>query len=290
MGSYSLKTALTLLIGILGGLYIAQLLTTNISRHKSKEWLIKDVQLGSHPSDHDKRVVNTVNKGLKPLSPHYRKDPHEIDKRVVRKKYLKDELHVPESLYIGVMTAAKFIKTRATTVHDTWGHYAPKIQYFTAENTTVQSPLPIVKLQKVEDVYPPIIKAFRMLRYIYDHHINDFKWFMRADDDVYVRVPQMIEFLSTLDYNQDLYIGSPGLGIKEDVDIIKFYPHENFCMGGSGVVFSQALLRKLGPILDDCLKNVCITKIEDVEIGRCISRKLGIQCTWAHEVSVYLTS
>jgi len=31
------------------------------------------------------------------------------------------------------------------------------------------------------------------------HHVNDFEWFIRADDDVYIRVEKLRKFLSQVD-------------------------------------------------------------------------------------------
>ena len=31
------------------------------------------------------------------------------------------------------------------------------------------------------------------------HHIDDYKWFVRADDDVYIRVDRLKQFLTTID-------------------------------------------------------------------------------------------
>ena len=123
-----------------------------------------------------------------------------------------------------------------------------------------------------------------MLKYIHDHYINDFDWFMRADDDVYVRVEHLVYFLSKLNPNKELYIGQPGSGKPDDLERIKLLPHEHYCMGGPGVIFSRTLLSKLAPHLEDCLNNVVVSWNEDLEVGRCISRQLGVQCTWNYEV------
>ena len=61
----------------------------------------------------------------------------------------------------------------------------------------------------------------------------------------------------------------------------------------AGVVFSNAALRALVPHLDECLEAIeYYNKFaesswynEDVELGRCVSRKVGIQCSTSLEVS-----
>ena len=123
-----------------------------------------------------------------------------------------------------------------------------------------------------------------MLKYMYDNYLERYNWFMRSDDDVYVRVERLQSFLSRLDPTEPLYIGSPGFGKPEDRARLKLAEHEHYCMGGPGVIFSRELLRRLGPHLQDCLDNVVVSYNEDVELGRCVSRKLDIQCTWSYQV------
>lgn len=161
----------------------------------------------------------------------------------------------------------------------------PKLEFFSAPSK-YRHGLAVVNLPDVDDSYPPQKKVYRMLKYMHDHYIDKFNWFMRADDDVYVRVPELLQFLSNLDPSEDLYIGSPGMGKKEDLQRIKLMEHERYCMGGPGVILSRSLLKKLVDHLEDCLQNVVVSWNEDLELGRCISRRLGVQCTWAYEVSL----
>lgn len=49
-----------------------------------------------------------------------------------------------------------------------------------------------------DDEYPPQGKAFLMLRHICKNHVNDFNWFLRADDDAYFRVQKLLRWLDTL--------------------------------------------------------------------------------------------
>ena len=202
-----------------------------------------------------------------------------------RPKTWKQELKPRQALYVGVITAEKFLSTRAKAVNKTWGKMMPKLEFFSAPGKYTHG-LAVVNLPDVDDSYPPQKKVYRMLKYMHDHYIDKFNWFMRADDDVYVRVPELLQFLSNLDPSEDLYIGSPGMGKKEDLQRIKLMEHERYCMGGPGVILSRSLLKKLVDHLEDCLQNVVVSWNEDLELGRCISRRLGVQCTWAYEVSL----
>ncbi|VDM99879.1 unnamed protein product, partial [Onchocerca ochengi] len=51
--------------------------------------------------------------------------------------------------------------------------------------------MPVISLKGVTDIYPPQKKSFVMLKWMADHYLDDFDWFMRADDDLYVRGEQL---------------------------------------------------------------------------------------------------
>lgn len=200
-----------------------------------------------------------------------------------RPRLISNELNMRKPLFIGVITAQTLLSTRADVIFKTWGARASHTVFFSSPGDN--QGLPVVHLPGVDDTYPPQKKVFMMLKYMHDNYLEKFNWFMRADDDVYVRVHQLEEFLSTLDPTDLLYIGSPGFGKVEDRERLKLAPHEHYCMGGPGVIFSRELLRQLGPQLEDCLRNVVVSYNEDVELGRCVSRKLNIQCTWSYQAT-----
>ncbi|XP_064474434.1 chondroitin sulfate synthase 1-like isoform X2 [Ornithodoros turicata] len=122
-----------------------------------------------------------------------------------------------------------------------------------------------------------------MLKYMHDHLLDQYEWFMRSDDDVYVHVERMERFLRSVNSSRPQYIGQAGLGNKEEFGQLSLEPDENFCMGGPGVLFSRETLRRLAPHVSYCLKNLYSTH-EDVEVGRCVRRFVGIPCTWSYEM------
>lgn len=192
---------------------------------------------------------------------------------------------ISSSLYIAVVTSGSLINSRGNTINSTWGQMTSDIEYYVGEGQENNSKLPAIGLKGTDDGYPPQKKVYAMYQYLYDNYIDKYDWFMRADDDVYVKVPKLKKYLSNLDPSQPLYIGSPGKGRKQDLKRLKLLPTDTYCMGGPGVVLSRALLQKLGPHLKECLDNVVVSYNEDVEVGRCIIRRLDIQCTNSKHVS-----
>ncbi|KAM3722034.1 Chondroitin sulfate synthase sqv-5 [Dirofilaria immitis] len=191
----------------------------------------------------------------------------------------------PKLLLVGVMTAAKYVDTRAYEVWKTWAQHIPgKLLFFVAEGTaTIHSDMPVIRLKGVTDEYPPQKKSFVMLKWMADHHLDDFDWFMRADDDLYVRGEQLETLLRSLDSNKAHLIGQAGLGNTAEYGQLALGQDDNYCMGGPGIVMSQMTLRLVAPHLRSCLMEMFTTH-EDVELGRCIRKHVGVTCTWNYEM------
>nr|CDQ05631.1 BMA-SQV-5, isoform a [Brugia malayi] len=208
-----------------------------------------------------------------------RRLPHDIcSKLLVQHKE-------PQLLLVGVMTAAKYVDTRAYEVWKTWAQRIPgKLLFFVAEGTiTIHTDMPIIRLKGVTDVYPPQKKSFAMLKWMADNHLDDFNWFMRADDDLYVRGEQLETLLRSLDSDKAYLIGQAGLGNTAEYGQLALGQEDNYCMGGPGIVMSRMTLRRVAPHLRSCLMEMFTTH-EDVELGRCIRKHVGVTCTWNYEM------
>lgn len=193
-------------------------------------------------------------------------------------------------VFVGVMTAQKYLDTRAKAVYETWGKELPgKIAFFSSESSTVPDncpDLPLVPLPRVDDTYPPQKKSFMMLEYMWNVYGERFEWFLRADDDVYVRTDRLETLLRSVDSRRAMYIGQAGRGNSEEFGLLSLEYDENFCMGGPGVVLSRETLRRIVPHIKYCLRHLYTTH-EDVELGRCVKKYAGIPCTWSYEVIFY---
>lgn len=190
-------------------------------------------------------------------------------------------------LYVGVMTAKKYLTSRTVAAHKTWAHSIPgKVEFYSSagsDSVPLPEPLPVISLEGVDDSYPPQKKSFMMLKYIHDHYLDKYEWFMRADDDVYIRGENLELFLRSLNSSKPLYLGQTGLGMAEELGRLALEPGENFCMGGPGMIFSREVLRRMVPHIGTCLREMYTTH-EDVEVGRCVRRFGGTQCVWSYEM------
>ena len=191
-------------------------------------------------------------------------------------------------IFVGVITAERFLETRAKAVFDTWGkNVAGKLMFFSSPRETPKMlKAPVVSLPGVDDSYPPLKKSLMMVKYMYDNHIDGYEWFMRADDDVYVRNDKLVRFLHSLNSSDDIYLGQAGIGAKEEREMLNLSPEENYCIGGPGMILSRSVLRKVGPHLEHCLQTAPKSHMhEDIALGLCIQHYVGVSCTRSYEVS-----
>ncbi|XP_063521546.1 chondroitin sulfate synthase 3 isoform X4 [Pongo pygmaeus] len=194
-------------------------------------------------------------------------------------------------LYVGVMTAQKYLGSRALAAQRTWARFIPgRVEFFSSQQPPNAGqpppPLPVIALPGVDDSYPPQKKSFMMIKYMHDHYLDKYEWFMRADDDVYIKGDKLEEFLRSLNSSKPLYLGQTGLGNIEELGKLGLEPGENFCMGGPGMIFSREVLRRMVPHIGECLREMYTTH-EDVEVGRCVRRFGGTQCVWSYEMSFH---
>ena len=124
------------------------------------------------------------------------------------------------------MTAEKFLDNRAASVFRTWGQkLAGRVVFFGGAASKAPDPsFPLISLPGVDDSYPPQKKSFLMLKYMYDHFLEDYEWFMRADDDVFVRGDRLETFLASLNSSKPMFIGQAGMGNKEEFGNLNLAP------------------------------------------------------------------
>ena len=193
-------------------------------------------------------------------------------------------------LFVGVMTAKKYLDSRVVAAYNTWARTINgKVAFFSSEGSTPNYRVPVVSLKNVDDSYPPQKKSFRMLKYMCDHLYDKYEWFMRADDDAFLKGEKLEKFLRSINGSKPQFIGQAGIGTKEEIGTLSLGQTDNYCMGGPGVVFSKETLRQMCPHIKHCAGNMYTTH-EDVEIGRCVRNHAGIPCTWAFEVIMIMIS
>ena len=217
----------------------------------------KDSDVRGDSSDEDVAVPSESLAKAKDFNLTWVENVQPPNSPLIRYKELYKEFAPRKLLFVGIVTAKKYLETRAKGIWNTWGRgsEAFDVKFYSSPSDNPSVKLPIVTLSDVNDtVYPPQKKVYRMLYHMYKYHLDQYDFFMRSDDDVYVRMDLLLNLLGTMNPAQDIYMGSPGFGRKEDLERIQLTVQEHYCMGGPGVFFSRSALRKLGPHLDKCLQ------------------------------------
>ena len=109
---------------------------------------------------------------------------------------------------------------------------------------------------------------------------------------MYANGAKLQDLLMKFDPSDVVVLGRPGVGADADMPRLQLLPHEAYCMGGPGMIFSRGAMAAIRPHLLDCynaiLRHDNRTGVkwhdDDVEIGRCFSRYLDVQCSTSEQV------
>ncbi|VDK82212.1 unnamed protein product, partial [Cylicostephanus goldi] len=161
-------------------------------------------------------------------------------------------------LFCWVQTAKIYHDTRALAINETWLSRCDHGELFTGDFFPSDDiPYSTVFAGIPDSYYNLFYKSRYAFYYIYHFVSKNFDWYLKADDDTYVIVEHLKEYLSTLDPNKPYYLGY----------VLKPYLEHGYNAGGAGYVLSKAALK----IFNDLLYNneeYCPDNIyEDVGIG-----------------------
>ena len=127
---------------------------------------------------------------------------------------------------------------------------------------------------------------------IYYRYKSNYDWLCHFDDDQYVHINNLQEYLSKFDYNYPYYIGRNSWN-KTFTRKKNLYPREFwFATLGGGVCFSKQILYLLEPYTQKPIKfiNGCIREFypDDIYIGFIINKYLNLSLTKNHHFHSHL--
>ena len=152
-----------------------------------------------------------------------------------------------------IMTSPDNIPKRAKSVKDTWGKRCDILLFFSSKE---DPNFPAIGLNVEEGPAKLYDKARASLEYIYNHHLNDADWFLKADDDTYAIIENLRSHLSKLNTSEPHYLG-------------RIFTHDGIYNSGGGYVFSRETLRRFKKALGEpsCPQH---HPFEDVAVGKCL--------------------
>lgn len=219
----------------------------------------------------------------------------------LRPFYIASELGKRDKLLVGVLTSEDHLDSLVLAINNTWAPDLPRIIFFIPysrdaefhDKYTKVLGIPVVQLDvdSEEDTALKLKLQFKMFKYMYEHFINNYEWFMRVEDTTYVKTDKLLEFINSVNSSQMAYIGHPTAALFSSQEGFHtthttsndLYNQERYCLGTTGVIISRTALLGVAPSLDNCVEEA-LTEDDDKELGRCLYNVLNLQCTWGYEV------
>uniref|UniRef100_A0A3B5LTN7 N-acetylgalactosaminide beta-1,3-galactosyltransferase n=1 Tax=Xiphophorus couchianus TaxID=32473 RepID=A0A3B5LTN7_9TELE len=160
-----------------------------------------------------------------------------------------------------VMTRPYNLESRASHVRATWSRHCNIVVFM----SSVEDPsFPTVGLGTKEGRDQLYWKTIRAFQYVYEHHVNEADWFLKADDDTFVVVDNLRWLLSNHTPEEPIYFGKR----------FKPYTKQGYMSGGAGYVLSKEALRRF---VEGFQTKACThtTPVEDLALGQCLE-KMGV--------------
>lgn len=172
-------------------------------------------------------------------------------------------------IFCWIMTHAKNYNARTVYVNNTWARRCTKY-VFVVGQTDVKMSVPLVQLNMTEGRNHLTQKTVLAFTHIYTHYLNEADWFLKADDDTYIIMDHLKDFLRDKDPNDAVFFGQTFKSLWKN-------PHSlSYFSGGAGYVLSREALRRFGeeaPSKSSCPKD---GTVEDYDISSCL-QKIGVK-------------
>jgi hypothetical protein len=97
----------------------------------------------------------------------------------------------------------------------------------------------------------------------------DAEWYFLIDDDTYMFLENIQEYLLTLDHNEAHYLGNPNSFVGCD-GVTQFGQGPQFAHGGSGIILSRGALEKMKSVASECIQKYSSCWAGDIRLALCL--------------------
>ena len=149
-----------------------------------------------------------------------------------------------------MITTKRYHDTRAAAAKAAWAERCGHVVYISADHDATLPTTVIPNSEEGKIINEKVFGAFELLWRQFGAHA---RWFVKADDDTFLHVDNLLVLLARYDSDEKHYIGRAGewRGVA-------------YCGGGAGYVLSHALLRDWTPHIARCKR---LPVGEDVSVG-----------------------
>ena len=215
---------------------------------------------------------------------------------------LVDVMSPRQLVSYNVLSSRHTLRTRVTAIDQTWGSNVGArghVQYYVFPpaneeevNFAINRRIPVTLLNSrygVDDYNEERTgkqNVFGLWKNVCEQKIEQYQWFMKLEDDAYLRTQMFERMISSLNSSEPILIGRAVFPYGVMRDELGLREGESYCFEG-GYAVSWRTLQMVCPHLSSCEENAR-SQNEDVEMARCIRIHVGVNCTAAVEVLLML--
>ena len=265
-------TILSFAIGLSFGIFIVTVLNHFNREEHIHKLFVPETPLGSETQGNEDithKIIHRDSNKFKVESPvdfdaDHKDHHHHLS---LNKEALKEQQRI--RILCWVMTSPDNLLIKGKPVKETWGKRCNVLLFMSSKD---DPSFPAIGLEVREGRDQLWRKTRAAWDYVYEHHLDDADWFIKADDDTFVIIENLRHLVSSLDPEQPYYLGR------------HFKTFSGYNSGGAGYVFSKETLRRFKTALGDT--SLCAEQsfAEDVEVGKCL-RAVGVKPAYTRDNS-----
>ena len=182
-------------------------------------------------------------------------------------------------VYTAVLASQDGVRARAGSIHRTWGRQLGKhygLYVFSKPGLPISTHMDGVPVNFVATntsaPVPQNLQKLMLLQHLMDMtpSLLDYEFVLLTGDDLFVHAGNLHRLLQSVSPTNAFYLGRTA--------------SSNHCLGGPGILLSQAALSGLKKKIGDCVKSLSnqIFPIDidgDEILGKCMKSSLGLHCT-----------